>query len=879
MRAARSAHQRGAACLLAASLLALSVLAAGLGACASAAPGPEAPALEVANRTPRTLVVSVRGRVEGTVAPGTRLRVHNLERGPAALAAWYEGGTAAAGWKAEVDLEGGVHAWEIVPDGVAPLPEPPALTTLTVENTTAMGVVVKVDGRRLGRVIAGDKRLFRDVPAGAHTALALTDTDEVLARAPLTLAAGGDNTWAVVAAGAHLTVVNDGDEAVALFIDGRERATIEAGVTWSSDDIRPGRRQLHTIGLTTHRTRDLAPELTLEAPFSWRLSAGSARLLVRNRTGETLDVTLPDKPAVRVADGAEVELDSVPTGSVTVTATEAESGARHELLLALGEGQRYTWTPRPLKPTLRVVNRTPKALVLYVKGVVRGEVAAGEAALVRRLPAPPFDVELYDREATLRLVKHFDTDASLPATWIASAETGSLHVENRRPERLEVNVDGRRVGETAANGELTFTGILTGERLVEARGERSGAVLRAYVTVDTGLAATVTFANPNATLVIDNALAEALTVQGPLAQERRQVPPGEAASFRIPAEQATYSVLAEDGATYARKVTPGPGETVTWAVRATDTSLIVQNELAEDIAVTVDDRAVGSVAPGKVAAFPGVATGRRALEAVGLTTGTIISTIQLAREDAPLNWTVARRPGRALVDNASAERVAVSIDGEPYASIEARATKLFPNLSEGAHTIVAEGDESGVQHRYDVEIHGGQDVLVRVEPPMGVLLLDNQSGEAVRVSIDGARRARLPAGSGAVPVAVPAGHRLVQIERLGDHTVTGFELDLAAEGTVALTIPRSDVRLVIANQLASKRTVALGARTLGVVEPGGSLTVEGLPAGWAELTARDADDTITHAERRQLESGETATWVLVAPEPPEPATPPATPPQ
>ncbi|MCA9518096.1 MAG: hypothetical protein KC635_24325, partial [Myxococcales bacterium] len=608
--------------------------------------------------------------------------------------------------------------------------------------------------------------------------------------------------------------------------------------------------------------------------FTWRLSAGAAKLLVRNRTGEALDVTLPDKPAVRVADGAEVEIDAVPTGSVRVAATETESGARHELLLSLGEGQRYTWTPHALKPTLRVVNRTPKALALYVKGELRGEVAAGEAAIVRRLPSPPFDVELFDQAATMRLVKHFDADASLPATWIATAETGSLHVENRRPERLEVNVDGRRVGEAPPNADLTFSGVLTGDRLVEARGEKTGTVLRAYVTVDTGLAAAVTFANPNATLVIENGLGETLMLQGPLAQERRQVPPGQAASFRVPAEQATYGVMSEDGATYSKKLTPGPGETVTWAIRATDTSLLVQNELDEDIAVTVDDQAIGTVAPGRVGAFPEVATGRRSLQAVGLTTGTVIATTQLARPDEPLNWTVALRPGRALVDNASAERVAVSIDGKPYASIEPGATKLFPDLPEGVHTLVAEGDVSGIQHRYDVEIHGGQDVLVRVEPPMGILLVDNQSGEAVLVSVDGVRRARVPAGGVAVPVAVPAGHRLVQLERLADHTVTGFELDLAAEGTVSLAIPRADVRLVVANQLDTARTVRLGARTLGVVEPGGSLTVEGLPAGWAELTARDAGNVVTHAERRQLMSGETASWALVAPEPPEAEAPP-----
>jgi len=829
---------------------------------ATSADGPPVTTLEIVNRTPVDLVVSIRGRIEGTVAAGTRLRARHLAPGPAPLVAAIRG-EARARYQTEITLaEGDLHRWTIVPEGdAAPLPEPPELTTLRVDNATARALIIRVDGRRVGQVQPRSALDLRDVEAGPRELIATTVERILVARATEDLRPDADNRWEVRSPGARLIVDNDGREPVSLYVDGTFRATIPAGERYESAEERPGPRPLRAQGTLSRTPYETVLDLSLETPVTWRLSEGEAKVEVLNRTGEVIVIALPDREPVHVPDGELATLAPVPLELRELVGVGEGSGLRYATRLALGPGQVYRWTPTPVTPSLRVVNQTRRSLDLYVGGTRLGEIEPDRTVILRDLPGRTFEAELIARDGAERHHRRFDLTDGQPATWSVSATTGSVAIDNRRPERLVVYVDSRWVGEIPAEQRLVFSGLAAGDRLVEARGERSGATVRERVVIAEDAPAEVVFESPVATLEIVNRTGDALLTTRPLSDQHRRIPAGQSQRFTVPARRTTYSVLGSEGAVYERMIAAPPGEVATWEVTPPRANLIVTNNLDEELAVTVDDEAIGSVSPNRQATFPDIEAGRRRLQAVALTSGRVHSLTEVLNARSPLVWVVQVKPGRIVIDNRSAEAVTIAIDGRAYATVQAHARLIIPGIRSGSRRVEGLGDTTRVHRAWTIEVREDQDVVVRVEAPMGTLMVDNQSGSRVRIRIDG--EAVVDAEHGAMtPVPAPAGRRRVQVERLDDHTVAGFDVDVVPGTAVHLPIPRPHVRLVVVNQGPRAATVKVGARALGVVEPGGSAIYEDVEIGVADLSALGPDGVRTHAERRRLYPGQTSTWVL-----------------
>lgn len=831
---------------------------------------PAEASLEVVNRTPDDLTVTVRGRVEGLVRSGERVRYRHFVRGPAELVATPRepGVRGAHVWREERDLGANpIEIWEIVAKGAegAEIAVPAPLAALTVDNPSRHPVAVTVDGRRVGQVFPRESRTFDDLAAGPHHVVATAEEGALSVSADVALIADADNTWAIAFAGAKLDVVNDTSEPVTVSIDGTARTTLEAGATWTSSDEQPGLRVVTAVSLVTRHPWQAALDLSTASPTQWRLGTSGATLIIDNRSGEAVTVTVPGKDPVELANGGRAEVPDLPVGAIAPVGTGADTHQRYGAELEIGGGQRYTWTLLPIQPTLRVVNRTPQTLIVYVAGDRRGSVAANATVLLENLPERPFEAELVDEHGTSYYHDAVDPALTPASSWVVNAVTGSVSVVNDRPETVDLYLDGRPLAALEAKSERTFGGAPVGERLVEARGRRSGAVLRAHLTVTEEAPAVARFEDPLATLEIANRLGVELRPTGPLADQHAAIPAGATLRFAVPARRATWVLLGPDGAPLARDGAPTAAEVVRWDVVPGTTALIVWNQLAEDVAVVIDDRAVGTVAAGETESFDGVATGRHRFEAVETGSGHVRALVQVAAPDKLLKWTLAVKPGRVLVQNQSAERIQVEIDGSLYDAVEPRATKAFAGMVPGRHEVVGYGDASGVKHGFGATVVEGADTLLTVTPPMGVLVVDNQSGQDLAVRVDGVLIGRLAKDAAPTPLPAPAGKRLVQVERLGDRTVSGSELIIAADHAIHLPVPRLLVRLVLVNQTAEALSVRVGDRVLATVAAGGSLMEESVPAGQVELTAVASDGRVTHVERRKLHAGETATWVLQQP--------------
>lgn len=855
---------------------ALLALVASAGSCASA-PAHEGTAagatLEVENRTAEDLLVSVRGRSEGVARSGTRLRIRNLPAGEALVSARARsGGPEAFEQEARVVLRAGARAgWTVLPDaaGGEPLPEVPGLAALIVENPTTHGVAIVIDGVRLGRVLPGERRRFDDLPSGARTLIGEPDGGGASTTAELLLAPESEAAWRFELSGARLEVVNGTDEAIALSVDGAPRGRVGPGERWQGVEA-PGLRVLAARSEPSRRPFETALELSAEATTVWEVTLGQAVLAIENETGEALQVEVPGQAPAPLSPREVVRFEGLATGPIAVRAIGVDSKLVYASQLELLPAQTVTWVAGAISGTVRVENRTTRAVTVYarVDGAERerGQVQPGAVALVRNLPRTNVRLTAIADGVPRRHETTIDLSDATAATWVVSGIVGAVRVESERDEALEVFVDGRRVGDVPAREARTFTGVEVGERLIECVGRKSGSAHRDRLHVPEEGLVTTRVSDVAAFVEIENASGEAVAGRGPLADQAERVETGASVRVRVRAGKQKLAMAgAESGLVYTHGLEVAAGETARWTVRREPGTLIVWSRLAETVAVTIDDRAQGTLPPDETLAIGDLAPGPHRVQVVGLRTGQVRSEAVRVSPGGEVKVTFATELAVLLVENRAQERVEVSIDGALYGHVEPGTLHAFGKVAPGAREVELWFMTSERTQKVALELREGQRGRIVAEAPMGLLVVDNRARQDIRLTIDGQPLAVVAADAGPTLVNAPAGKHLVQIRRLGDKSELGFQLEVHADSAIHLPVPGRSVRLVVVNRTGQTLSLWSGERRLADVAPKSSEMFEEVPEGATRLFARDAEGRITHEEQRRLHAGETATWVLDEP--------------
>jgi len=845
-------------------------------ACASAPPhGDVAPGatLEVENRTREDLSVSVRGRSEGVVRSGARLRIRHLPAGDAAITARARtGGAGAFVQQARLALRGGARqVWTVLPDaaGGEPLPEVPGLAAVIIDNPTTHGVAIVIDGVRLGRVLPGERRRFEDLPSGATTIIGEPDDGGAPTTAEVLLAPDAELTWRFERAGAQLEVVNATDEAIELTVDGVARGRVGPGERWTGVEA-PGLRVLAARSEPSRRPYETALDLAREGTNTWEVTLGQAALVVDNETGEALRVEVPGQAPAPLPPRGSVRFEGLATGPIALRAIGVNSGLAYAAQLDLLPAQTVTWVAGAVSGAVRVDNRTGRVLTVYAtvdgKERERGKVRPGGVALVRRLPRTNVRLAAIADGVARRHETTIDLSDAAAATWVVSGVVGAVRVASERDEALEVFVDGRRVGDVPAHGARTFTGIEVGERLVECVGQKSGSAHRDRLHVpEDGLASTQV-RDQQAFVELDNASGEILIGRGALAEQAARVPVGATVRVRVRAGTSGLAVAgAESGLIYGHAVEVPAGETVRWTVTREPGSIIVWSRLAETVAVTIDDRAQGTLPPDETLALPGVSPGVHRVQVVGLRTGAVRTEDVRVSPGGEAKVTFASELAALLVENRSQERIEVSIDGALYGHVGPGALHAFGKVPPGPREVELWFTTSERTQRIALELREGQRGRVVAEAPMGLLVIDNRAQQDIRITIDGQPLAVIAADAGPTLVNAPAGKHLVRIRRLDDKSELGFQLEVHADSAIHVPVPARSVRLVVVNRTGEVLSLWSGERHLADIAARASEMFEALPDGVTRLFARDGEGRVTHEEQRRLFAGETATWVLDAP--------------
>lgn len=883
-----------------------------LAACASAPTVTTGPAtLEVENRTPEELRVSVRGRVEGVVAPGTRLRIRNLAAGPAALEAAGVGpGAAAHRLQATLEPNQNTH-WPLMPDlDREPLPEVPPLTALRIENPETADLDVAVytpDGRLAarGRVFARQSRRFEDLPSGPVVIELRQGPAGAAIRAELMLPAGdaadagtggtGETVWRFESQGARLVIENTTDEALEVAVDGFARGRVAAGGRLVLLEG-AGTRVVSARSVPSLRPYEAVIALSRGEEALWEVRSGRASLQVDNQAGEALMVWTRRRGAEFAEQGSPLEpgarlsLAELEPGVHEVSAVGQRSKLRYGGVVEVGASQTGTFVVGSIHGTIRVDNRTRTAVWLYLSeldGPERkvGEVPAQAVVLIKDLARGPVSLrairppsalgrelltagsgaETLDLAQARVFTSRQDLAETPAATWVIGERVGSVRVDNQRDEPLEVFADGARLGEVPAAGTRVFSGVPAGARRIDAVGRVSREAQGEALVLAEDAVVTLTVIATTGWLVVVNGTSEALIPRGQLAAQAERIAPGESQRFRVRSgEMGALLTGAETGYRYGRELVVPPGGEAQWVAQVAPGSLVLWSRLAESVAVTLGDLAQGTLAPDESLALTGLAPGPYRVQTVGLRSGRVRAYDVLVSPEAQKKLTLSVELGVVLVENLAKEPVEVSIDGELYGRVEGGRVQAFGRVPPGAREVVLDFAKSRRTQKVAVELREGQRVRVTAHSPVGLLVIENSSGEPLKIYGENQLLASLAADSATTFVHAPAGPQLVRIERMDSRTQVGVMLDVLADQAIHLPVPGRDVRLVVVNR--TDRALELFADDAALLTLGAkaSQMVEGAGLGTGEvrLVARDADGQITHEERRRLRAGETATWVL-----------------
>ncbi len=877
-------------------------------------------AVDVANRTAVAVVVAIDGRDETVVGPGERASVTPVPTGSRRVRL-----TRPGGGHVELMLRvpaAGVARHDVLPGQLGPadealLPEPPAFGSVEVENALPRVVAVTFDGDERGRVMPGERRVFRGVASGAVFAVARMDGGG-RHEGRLEVPADGFMRWRVAPDGRPLIVTNATPEAAEVRIDGQVVGRVAAGEarTFFASPA------LHTVEARCEPSRrrfEQGVDLRELSEATWRIAGGSATAVIENTLASPVEVRRDGANVGLVAAGQRLRLEGLPAGPARFVATEVDVGearpVSREAVLHLEAGDEARWRVEPLAPGLRVENRTDATVVLFAgvagaasgQAVRLGELKPGAATQLQDLAArvgqrPDAGVAVEVAAWTPRGVQLGVHALKLvpggegAQVWEVRAPTGGLRVENASGEAVQLRVDGADFGELADGAGLGIGALAARAHLIEARGRLTGTVIRNVVEVvadPRGDAPTrLRLGASRVEVRVTNATGEAVVAVGGSFGGRAEpiAPNARMAAGLAPGPHVLRFTGVASGAPHVARIevpddATAPVEVELVAIRG---ALALQNDLSEAVAVSVRGAVIGSVEPQARVVFDGLAPGPIRIEAVGVTTGRFRTLEVVLPAGGIREAQFKARPATLIVENRADEQLDVWLEdaqtrvvGARRSVVAARSARGFPGLEGGAVDVRLAHARSGSTQHQRVVLEEGERRLLVVDAPRGLVRLDNFSGEAVSVRLGETLLARLDASARGVELALPAGthDRELVWESGADGVAVTRSVEVQVRGGVVVTLPIRPLtgRLAVVNRTSETLEVLSGERVLGLVEAGASMVFEDLSAGTLRLAAREhpVDGPACEARARgcavtqratlRLDGGQTASWVLLAP--------------
>ncbi|MCB9728307.1 MAG: hypothetical protein H6744_04750 [Deltaproteobacteria bacterium] len=632
---------------------------------------------------------------------------------------------------------------------------------VTIVNDGAEPVLLIVDARDVGRLEPGERLDVDDLLAGTHLVRVHGVQSRRSEERRVTVEPARRVEWRVDAPHAEVEVVNRTPERVILTLPPREGETgdrprveveLAPGGSHILADQTPGELQLEARGEPSGLPYRAALTVPAGQRIQWQIQPVRASVRVENATGRLLWVKLENTGREEtLPPGATRMLSDLPVEPLRLLVVDRDRTLVLRRTLDPGADRTVSW--RIVAPTgsVAVDNRSEEAVVVYADARRVGRVEAGHEVVLTGVPAGVRLLEAVGARTghVSRGQRTIEDGGSVE--WVVANPLASLVVTNQTGEPLLTEgvlaVDEARI----AAGARALLRIPAGELDLRLVGEDSSIAWRHRVTAAPGEVLEWRVEPATGSLLVTNTLNEAMviTVDG---EERGRI----AARGRLSVAglQAGRHSLRADGMQSGRLLSAersvAPDHEVHWELAPIPARLIIFNESAEALAMSLDGRPYGRVEPRARQGFGALPSGPHEVVLTALRGGWQ-DTRQLTLADGATETIHVQAPGAVLVlANRSGERVRVAVDGAAVTEIAAGAVSEPLAIESGRRRVTSEGVDSGAMRVWRVEIAPSQTVQLEVPPAHARLVVVNQGASLMVIRVDGRKVGEVDPGQSAI---------------------------------------------------------------------------------------------------------------------------------
>ena len=423
--------------------------------------------VSVENASPEPQLLFLDSHPAGRVRPGERLTLSDVSTGDHELAA--------VGQSSNTRTRTRVHA----------RPEAPASWTvrgvsgaLVVRNERPESVRLYLDARALGTLTAGQTARFADLSCGQRVLEAYGLDSRRTIRTRVSLSRDDEASWLITDPRGKFRLTNDSGEALVPGPEfGPRPARILSGRSHEFS-LPEGTRKLSCLGADSGFLYATEVRVVPGAGTTWRVPPPHGGLLLHNRAGEALKISLDGVPLRELPPGEDLFLPDLPAGTHQVTALGILSRAPRTRRLALAPGKRLSWEIRPRFARLRVWNRSQEAQSLYVDGAASARVDSDGIVELSQLAPGRHTLESRGERSGLRRRLTLSLSAAHLPVWEIRSSRSGLLVEGREGESFAVLVDGAPSGEAGGPGEPATLQVPAGDHTVAALPSQGDARMR-----------------------------------------------------------------------------------------------------------------------------------------------------------------------------------------------------------------------------------------------------------------------------------------------------------------------------------------------------------------------------------------------------------------
>ena len=707
---------------------------------------PEFGTITLANQTKKDLEFTVDGGPPRTLLGGEERTVRDISAGERVVL-WTVPGTL---YRRAVTVA-------VPPGGVIRIPAALEVGTLSIVNQTGEVVRLFIDGIEQQRVSNGATELLESVLVGVHRLRGVGEDTGKEHFWTIHMDDRGALTWDLSDTSGRLSLHNHTGETLKLTIDGKESGALEPGKTLEFKELALGVREVAAAGQTSSYRWTAEIPIRTGHTSVWRLRSDRGTLRVENRLTEAVTVHVQGEVRGSVEPGGSLFLDTLPMEALRVDVQGDVSKALRRRQLTPSAGASVVWLVTEPEATLHVRNKLTEEVMVFADGHPLGRVGADAELIFTQVPPGERILEAIGQTSGHKIVTRQTVSAATLLVWDVAQSAGTVTVENRSGEALQLPPQYRSQAETIPTGRTLTLQLPVGHRMVHFIGATSGVSYFKRIWIRDSVPAHWLIGEQVGIVHVYNKTGEAQVVRVGT-KEVLTVPPRSDRTLRLSvgAHQLVAvgadSKEAQNGTVVIRSKVVQP-----WEIRGRVGSLRILNQTEETLELRRDGGVLGRVAKGASTRFGPWPPGKYRLTAQGSWSHAIYERHIDVRAGRIEVWDVLPARGALLLVNERNEEIRILLDREAVGTVPANG-KLRMEVPLGSHLVELIGVETREPFTHRVRVRPDRTYTLAAAAGPGQLRIKNELPFALQIQVDLMDRGSVEAGGEAVIPLTGRGH-------------------------------------------------------------------------------------------------------------------------